>query len=168
MRYLISVIWILSGVFLISLGCKSYWAYSTPMTAWLGMIPEFFALGHLWLGAHSVSIGLALFKTPSKATLYLRKFFLVLVVFIVTMFVQEFLIYGQWIANDFLKDELFLLLYILLIIACVKHFHFQMPVRFLGKDGFLDRKAAVICLAFVISVIGLPLILPYRTLEFLH
>lgn len=170
MRYVISVIWILSGLFLIFLGGETYWTYSTPNTFWLGMIPAFFANGHLWLGAHSFLVGLILlFKAQSGAKVYLTTFFLALVVFIMLMFVRELWIYGKWIANDYLKDELLLLLYVPLLIGSLKYFHFPHPDNYWSKDGALfDKQSAVVILVFIIFITAIPSIVAYSYLQFLH
>jgi len=168
MRYIISLVWILGGLFLVYLGGERYWIYSTPNTFWLGMIPEFFAIGHLWLGAHSILVGFALFRARSTAMLYLRTFLLVLVVLIVLTFGREFMIYGQWIANDYLKDELLLLLYGVLGIGSIKCFHFPIPDQLFGEEGLFDKQSSTTILAFIISINAIPSTVPYHYLQFLH
>ncbi|MGB3850245.1 MAG: hypothetical protein WA958_09775 [Tunicatimonas sp.] len=169
---IISGVWIASGVYLVLIGCESYWAYSDPNTVWVGMLPELYSIAHIYIGIKAISVGTRLLFNLLKVKVKLMDFSTLLVVSTIIVLGRELVIYGKLTANSYLIDEMYLGLYGGLIIVTLVRLKKIGLVSDIWNWGSYKCKNTIRfkknVLKFTSALILLPIILQYNSFNFLH
>jgi hypothetical protein len=163
MNKILSVLWILVGIYLIRIGILDYLQYSKSGVLWLVIIPEYLAITNIILGIFCIRLGKNLFQNDRKSIRLLILISLLIPSLTIGSIILDLIEFGDIVMWVFLIS-----LYSLYILIALTFINLKKQSIIMTKkdiwDSFVKFKYYLLinCVVIVSLTLLLTILIPYK------